>query len=230
MKSLFTVLAVLLFSLSARSISGDNGTVRLPASIHSNHTRYAILGNDWGSTAFIPFLLALSAGIEVLGLASNTANTWVEQTTLHGVSLASISKRMKCLNEDLARHSRERKPVLHSSNQGRDLPLDTNVSRFQLWQQLWGSLEWQGVFAPQNLTKQSLGNDPTGDDPTQISKSAFTEGYPNTTALEGYSAAQFMVEQVHKYPGQVSIYSAVTIHQKHAESQLLLANPFSRAH
>ena len=87
MKSFFTVLAVILFFLSTRSISSDNGTVRLPASIHSNHTRYAILDNDWGSTAFIPFLLALAAGIEILGLASDTANTWVEQTTLHAVSL-----------------------------------------------------------------------------------------------------------------------------------------------
>lgn len=92
---------------------------------------------------------------------------------------------------------------------GETYPLIQTYQRFQLYQQLWGSLEWQGVFAPQNLTAQSLGNDPTGDDPSQISKSAFTEGYPNTTVLEGYSAAQFMVEQVHKYPGQVSIYSAV---------------------
>ena len=87
MKSFLTVLAVTLFFVSARSISSDNGPVRLPASIHTNHTRYAILDNDWGSTAFIPFLLALAAGIQVLGLASDTANTWVGQTTLHGVSL-----------------------------------------------------------------------------------------------------------------------------------------------
>ena len=131
MKWFLTVLAVILFSVSARSISSENGTAPLPASIHSNHTRYAILDNDWGSTAFIPFLLALAAGVEVLGLASDTANTWVGQTTLHGVSLRTcLPQRMKCLNEDLARHSRERKPVLHSSSKRRDLPLDTNLSAF----------------------------------------------------------------------------------------------------
>ena len=132
MKSFFPVLAVILFSVSTRSISSDNGTVRLPASLHSNHTRYAILDNDWSSTAFIPFLLALAAGVEVLGLASDTANTWVGQTTLHGVSLAirlpRSRKGSKSLNQDLARHPRERKPVLHSSSKRRDLPLDTNVS------------------------------------------------------------------------------------------------------
>lgn len=134
MKSFLTVLAVILFAVCARLISSDNGTVRLPTSVHSNHTRYAILDNDWGSTAFIPFLLALAAGMEVLGLASDTADTWVGQTTLHGVSLRICSRRSrkgsKCLNEDLARHSRERKPVLHSGGKRRDLPLDTNVSAF----------------------------------------------------------------------------------------------------
>ena len=39
------------------------------------------------------------------------------------------------------------------------------------------------------------------------SKSAFLEGYPNTTFID-QSAAAFMVEQVHKYPGKVSIYAA----------------------
>ena len=92
---------------------------------------------------------------------------------------------------------------------GETYPLIQTYQRFQLYQQLWGSIKWQGVFAPKNLTAQSLGNDPTGDDPSQISKSALTEGYPNISALEGYSVAQFMVEQVHKHPGQVSIYSAV---------------------
>ena len=81
----------------------------------------------------------------------------------------------------------------------------------QLWQQLWGNLAWQGAFAPENLTAESEGEDPTGEDPSRISKAAFIEGYPNTTALKGYTAAQFMVEQVHKYPGQVSIYAAVRI-------------------
>ena len=85
MKSLLTVLAVVLFSVSAQMISSDN-----------NYTRYAILDNDWGSTAFIPFLLALAAGVKVLGLASDTANTWVEQSTLHGVSLRTcLPQRMR---------------------------------------------------------------------------------------------------------------------------------------
>jgi inosine-uridine nucleoside N-ribohydrolase len=37
---------------------------------------------------------------------------------------------------------------------------------------------------------------------------AFLEGFPNNTAVQGIAAAQFMVEQVKKYPGKVSIYAA----------------------
>lgn len=50
-------------------------------------------------------------------------------------------------------------------------------------------------------------NDPTGGNPSRISPSAFIEGYPNTTFIDK-SAPEFMIEQVFKHPGQVSIYAA----------------------
>lgn len=90
-------------------------------------------------------------------------------------------------------------------------PFVQTYQRFQQWQRSWGKLEWQGVFLPENLTAQASGFDPTGPDPNQISRSALIEGYPNTTALKGSTAAQYMIDQVHKYPGQVSIYSAVSL-------------------
>ena len=88
-------------------------------------------------------------------------------------------------------------------------PLIQTPERVRLWQQLWGKLSYQAVFAPPNATKLALGRNPTGGDPSRISQPAFIEGFPNTTVLPNYSAAQFMIEQVHKYPGQVSIYSGV---------------------
>ena len=79
---LFTGIA----SLANARLSVRNATTDYPpAAAPANGTRYAILDNDWGSTGFIPFLLALGGGMEVLGLAGDTANTWVDQTTLHGV-------------------------------------------------------------------------------------------------------------------------------------------------
>lgn len=50
--------------------------------------------------------------------------------------------------------------------------------------------------------------DPTSGDPNRIVKAAFKEGFPKGKPNNSTSAANFMVEMVHKYPGQVSIYSA----------------------
>lgn len=49
------------------------------------------MDNDWDSTGFLTFLVALDAGMEVLALASNTCNSWVDQISLHAVCLVSIS-------------------------------------------------------------------------------------------------------------------------------------------
>jgi inosine-uridine nucleoside N-ribohydrolase len=70
-------------------------------------------------------------------------------------------------------------------------------------------LVFQGVFAPYSATAEALVADPTsGTDPNRIEKAAFVEGFPNITALPAEVAAKFMVEQVRKYPGQVSIFAA----------------------
>lgn len=178
--SLFVVL--LLCSIhDAHADRYHNATLSSPASNTANATRYVILDNDWDSTAFLPFLLARDVGMEVLALASNTCNSWVKQSSLHALALLEVGGLDRCI------------PVVEGST----YPVVQTQKRVQLWQQLWGKLEYEGVFA-------------LGRNLSQISKSAFVEGFPNTTVLPDYSAAQYMIEQVHKYPGQVSIYSAVS--------------------
>lgn len=59
-----------------------------------------------------------------------------------------------------------------------------------------------------NLTAEALGSDPSSGNPNRIVPSAMLEGMPNTTVDKSTNGANFMVEMVHKYPGQVSIYSA----------------------
>ncbi|KAK8169265.1 Inosine/uridine-preferring nucleoside hydrolase domain-containing protein [Phyllosticta citrichinensis] len=54
---------------------------------------------------------------------------------------------------------------------------------------------------------EAEGNDPTSGNPDRISHAAFFEGFPNTTFVSNTNAANFMVEQVKKYPGEVRIYS-----------------------
>lgn len=93
---------------------------------------------------------------------------------------------------------------------GETYPLLQTEERLQTWQQLWGKLAWQGVFAPENDTKESQGGDPTGGDPSRVAKALSAHGSTRTKALPDISAAEFMIQQVHKYPGKVSIYSAVS--------------------
>lgn len=78
MKCFLAVLANSLCLADARLLSHDNATMNSQPSLQSNDTRYAILDNDWNPTWFIPYVLALESGMKVLGLASDTANTWVD--------------------------------------------------------------------------------------------------------------------------------------------------------
>ncbi|KAH0086229.1 nucleoside hydrolase, partial [Aureobasidium melanogenum] len=156
-----------------------------------NSTRpKVIMDNDWSTAGFIPYLLALDAGWDVLGLVSDTANSWALQTGLHALATLEVGN-LSCI------------PV----HKGADYPILNTPELFQTWEMVHGKLPWEGAFAPENLTYEALGNDPTSGDPSRVSKSAFFEGYPNTT-FASKDAAWFMIEQVRKYPGQVSIYSA----------------------
>lgn len=149
-----------------------------------------ILDNDWSSAGFIPYLLALNAGWEVLGLVGDTANSWALQTSLHGLATLEIGNLSSCI------------PVY----KGSDYPLLNTPELFRAWEGIHGVLPWEGAFAVENLTAEAAGNDPTSGSPDRVAKAAFLEGYPNAT-LAGEQAATWMIEQVNKYPGEVMIYS-----------------------
>ena len=58
------------------------------------------------------------------------------------------------------------------------------------------------------MTAEALGSDPSGPNVTRINSAAFREGLPSTLPLRGIDASNFMIEMVHKYPGEVEIYTA----------------------
>ena len=122
---------------------------------------------------------------------TDTANTWQPQVALHALATLETGN-LACI------------PVYA----GATWPLLNTPKRFQAWEFLHGKLPWEGAFAPENLTAEAQGSDPTSGNPNRISPSALLEGMPNTTVAKSTNGANFMVEMVHKYPGQVSIYSA----------------------
>lgn len=124
---------------------------------------------------------------------SATSDSWQKQCAYHALATLEVGN-LSCI------------PVYYGST----YPLINTYERFQAWEAIHGVLPWEGVFAPYNATAEAAGFDPTANatNANRIIASAFAEGFPNITAVEGKSAAQFMVEQVRKYPGQVSIYAA----------------------
>lgn len=165
----------------------------VPAGVYPRNVTAApkiILDNDWSVAGFITYLLPLASDWDVLGLVSDTADSWALQTGLHALATLEVGN-LSCI------------PVY----KGSDYPLIQTEERFQAWEAVHGVLPWEGVFAKENLTYEAEGNDPTSGNPDRVSRAAFFEGFPNTTFASDTNAANFMVEQVKKYPGEVSIYS-----------------------
>jgi len=153
-----------------------------------------IMDNDWSIAGFVTYLVALDAGWDMIGILSDTSNSWALQGGLHALATLEKGGLSDCV------------PVYRGS----DLPLLQNQLTFQTYELLYGVLPWEGVFAKENATYEALGNDPTSGDPTRIVREAFEKpyyGYPNATFANDTTAAMFMVEQVRKYPGEVVIYS-----------------------
>lgn len=169
-------------------------------SANSNCTSKAapkvILDNDWGAVEFPPFLLALQAGWNVLGLVSDTANSFALQCGLHGLATLEIGGLDRCI------------PV----HKGADWPLINTPQLLNNWEAAYGQLPFQGAFKISSNITNGIEEDPTNKDPSgldalQIHKEAFLEGYPNAT-FASEDGAWFMVEQVRKYPGEITIFSA----------------------
>lgn len=182
------VLVLLCFTGSVLSLihqsQAENSTSSLPK---------LIIDNDWGPADFTLILMAIaSRKYDLIGLVSNSANTWALQASLHALRSLELGNLTSCI------------PVY----KGADYPLLNTPSLFQSWQYIHGMIPFQGVYAPQNLTAQALGSDPSSGDPSTINPAAFVGGTaPDRSLLAGLEAAQFMVDSVRKYPGQVTIYS-----------------------
>ncbi|CAI7659056.1 unnamed protein product [Penicillium pancosmium] len=153
--------------------------------------RYAILDNDWLAVGFLPFLLAMKGGMEILGLVSVTGNSWQKQCGLHALANLEIGN-LTCI------------PVY----QGATWPLINTPERFQAWESVHGKLPFQGALGPLNVTAEQQGKNPTSGDPNRVTPEAFVEGFPKTNFNNSTNAASFMVQMVHDYPHQISIYAA----------------------
>lgn len=109
-----------------RSQPAENGAHHLGARNSSTAGTKIILDNDWSTAGFIPYLLALDAGWDVLGLAGDTGDSWALQTSLHGLATLEVGNLSSCI------------PVY----KGSDYPLVNTPELFQTWEDLHGDLPW----------------------------------------------------------------------------------------
>lgn len=189
MRNTLAILSLLFSSALAAPTSSHQSSSPTSYNGSSPAKPKVILDNDWSPAGFIPFLQTLTAGWDVLALTSDTSNTWAVQTGLHALATLEVGN-LSCI------------PVYYGS----DYPLLNTPKLFQAWEEVHGVLAWEGAFAPENKSAETL--DPTSGDPKRIVREAFTEGYPNITAQTDMSAAEFMVRPVRANPGEVSIYAA----------------------
>lgn len=191
--ALFRYAAAILLATGLVSCIPQTSSTNPTANGSSDARPKIILDNDWGPTDFTLILMTLASNYELLGLTSNSGNTWALQASLHALRSLQLGNLTSCI------------PVY----KGADYPLLNTPTLFQSWEYIHGALPYQGVFAPENLTAQAIGFDPTSGDPNKINNASFIGGIaPDPSLLAGYQAASFMIESVRKYPGQVTIYAA----------------------
>ena len=122
-------------------------------------------------------------GMRVLGLTVVSGDGWRDEEVAHTLRLLEIMGRPEI-------------PVVP----GAVFPLINCEARTDIWQKLYGRLGWKGAY---NETKDSPLKTYVKHGPFEVPPLA--EGDPKLKP-SSQTAAAFLIEQVHKYPHQVSIY------------------------
>ncbi len=120
-------------------------------------------------------LLIQSPQTQVLGITVVTGDAWLKAEVAHTLRMLEIIGRTDI-------------PVVP----GAEYPLVRRKDETELWEQVYGSVEWLGAWTPRMYHRP----DQLGDMP---------EGLPTTKPLDE-DAAHFLVRMVRKYPHEVTIY------------------------
>ncbi len=129
-------------------------------------------------------LLLNTPGVRVLGLTVVSGDAWRDDEVAHTLRLLEIMGRPEV-------------PVVP----GAVFPLINNSERTALWQRSFGKIFWKGAY---NTTEESPLKTYRQHGPFEVPP--LLEGNP-TLKPSTQTAAAFLIEQVRKYPHQVSIYA-----------------------
>jgi inosine-uridine nucleoside N-ribohydrolase len=132
-----------------------------------------------------------SDAFEVLGITTVSGDQWVREETQHVLRLLEIAERTDV-------------PVV----QGAEYPLLNSKEETERWEALYGRLEYKGCWTERFPAGRSTAFERVYYPPEVVPP--LPEGLPRIRPHPG-TAAQFMVEMVHKYPGEVVVWSGAPL-------------------
>ncbi len=132
-----------------------------------------------------------SDAFDVLGITTVSGDQWVREETQHVLRLVEIAERTDV-------------PVV----QGAEYPLLNSKEETERWEALYGKIEYKGCWTEKFAAGRSTVMQTAYHPPEVIPP--LPEGSPKIQPRPGH-AAQFMVEMVHKYPGEVVIWSGAPL-------------------
>lgn len=133
-------------------------------------------------------MLLQSSNVEVLGITVPSGDGWRDEEVRDALRLLEVAKRTRV-------------PVYP----GAVFPLVNSQNRTRRWEQLYGKLYYKGawteVWSDQNAVRRA----PYHADPYFVPPSP--AGEPSIKAMNE-NAVDFMIREVHEFPGQVTILAA----------------------
>ncbi|MGD0798457.1 MAG: nucleoside hydrolase [Acidobacteriaceae bacterium] len=138
-----------------------------------------------GGSNQLAILLALeSPEVEVLGITVESGDAWQDEEVAHVLRMLELVGRTDV-------------PVYRGST----YPLVNTMEATKRWEGMYGKLAYKGAWM-EEWPEYSTVYRPRYHAPEMIPP--MPEGAPHTHAAEG-TAADFLVREVHKYPGEVTI-------------------------
>lgn len=128
-----------------------------------------------------------SEKFDVLGITTVSGDQWVKEETQHVLRMLEIAGRT-----DL--------PVY----QGAEFPLLNSKEETERWEVLYGKFEYKGAWTDRFAAQRSTVYEEPYHAPDIVPP--MKEGAPTIKAAQG-TAAQFIIDMVHKYPGEVVLWA-----------------------
>jgi inosine-uridine nucleoside N-ribohydrolase len=127
-----------------------------------------------------------SEKFDVLGITTVSGDQWMKEETQHVLRLLEISNRTEV-------------PVY----QGAVYPLLNSKEETERWEALYGKFEYKGCWTDFEENRSTRFREPYHE-PNVVPP--MPEGEPHLEARPG-TAAEFIVQMVHKYPGEVVLWA-----------------------